>query len=229
MPTDDAAEVQLVPSDPWQGPLLEAKDIVAGYVPEVNILNGCNLSLQNGELVGVIGPNGAGKSTLLKALFGLIPIRGGSVVLRGEDISGKRAHALVSRGLGYVPQTNNVFPSLTVQENLEMGMYQRPREFHARFERHRNRLGIGLEHRGVGNGLAQDGVGGILRDPGKAGVGRRRQHHGRLRGKQRRRRCHRKARHGQGHGKRAGKSESVHGRSFWKVTAPLGGASSVDA
>ena len=130
----EPSEVELVPSDPWQGPLLEAKDIVAGYVPEVNILNGCNLSLQNGELVGVIGPNGAGKSTLLKALFGLIPIRGGSVVLRGEDISGKRAHALVSRGLGYVPQTNNVFPSLTVQENLEMGMYQRPREFHARFD-----------------------------------------------------------------------------------------------
>src|SRR5689334_975972 len=55
----EPSEVELVPSDPWQGPLLEAKDIVAGYVPEVNILNGCNLSLQNGELVGVIGPNGA--------------------------------------------------------------------------------------------------------------------------------------------------------------------------
>jgi len=130
----EPSEVELVPADPWQGPLLEAKGVVAGYVPEVNILNGCNLTLQAGELVGIIGPNGAGKSTLLKALFGLIPIRGGSVVLRGEDISGKRAHALVARGLGYVPQTNNVFPRLTVQENLEMGMYQRPREFHARFD-----------------------------------------------------------------------------------------------
>src|SRR5260221_13590106 len=101
-------EIELVPNDVWDGPLLEAKGIVAGYVPEVNILNGCNLTLARGELVGIIGPNGAGKSTLLKALFGLIPVRSGSVSLRGDDVTRKRAHALVAMGLGYVPQKNNV-------------------------------------------------------------------------------------------------------------------------
>jgi branched-chain amino acid transport system ATP-binding protein len=134
MAPDDLPEVELIPSEASENPLLQATGIVAGYVPEVNILNGCNLTLQRGELAGVIGPNGAGKSTLLKALFGLIPVREGSVVLRGEDITGKRAHALVAMGLGYVPQTNNVFPSLTVHENLEMGMYQRPSAFNDRFD-----------------------------------------------------------------------------------------------
>ena len=132
--TDAPQEIELVQADPWTGPLLEAESIVAGYLPEVNILNGCNLTLHRGELVGVIGPNGAGKSTLLKALFGLIPVRGGSVLLRGEDVTGRKAHALVAMGLGYVPQANNVFPRLTVQENLEMGMYQRPGEFDERFD-----------------------------------------------------------------------------------------------
>ncbi|MEY2431664.1 MAG: branched-chain amino acid transport system ATP-binding protein [Acidimicrobiaceae bacterium] len=134
MAPDDLPEVELIRTEPSEDPLLQATGIVAGYVPEVNILNGCNLTLQRGELAGVIGPNGAGKSTLLKALFGLIPVREGTVVLRGEDITGKRAHALVAMGLGYVPQTNNVFPSLTVHENLEMGMYQRPSAFDARFD-----------------------------------------------------------------------------------------------
>lgn len=119
--------------DTWDGPLLEASEVVAGYVPEVNILNGCNLELEKGELVGIIGPNGAGKSTLLKALFGLIPVRSGTVKLRGADITGMKAHSLVSLGVGYVPQVANVFPRLSVQENLEMGLYQRPRSFAERF------------------------------------------------------------------------------------------------
>ena len=119
----------------WQGGvLLEAEDIVAGYVPEVNILNGCNLRLHQGELVGIIGPNGAGKSTLLKALFGLIPVRSGSVRLRGEEITAAAAHVLVAKGVGYVPQNNNVFPSLTVEENLEMGLYLAPKRFKERME-----------------------------------------------------------------------------------------------
>ena len=79
-------------------------------MPEVNILNGCNLILYPGELVGIIGPNGAGKSTLLKALFGLIPVRSGKVVMADADITGLKTHDLVSRGVGYVPQNNNVFP-----------------------------------------------------------------------------------------------------------------------
>lgn len=114
--------------------LLRADEIVAGYVPEVNILNGTDLYVKKGELVGIIGPNGAGKSTLLKALFGLVHIRSGSVMLGDEDITNHKAHALVTRGVGYVPQTNNVFPSLTVEENLEMGCYQRPKRFRERFD-----------------------------------------------------------------------------------------------
>jgi branched-chain amino acid transport system ATP-binding protein len=116
------------------GVLLEAKEVVAGYIPEVDILNGCDLQLFPGELVGIIGPNGAGKSTLLKALFGLIPVRSGSVCLSGEDITGLPAHALVERGVGYVPQTHNVFSRLTVEENLEMGLFLKPRAFRERFE-----------------------------------------------------------------------------------------------
>jgi branched-chain amino acid transport system ATP-binding protein len=115
-------------------PLLDAREVVAGYVPEVNILSGTNLELFDGELVGIIGPNGAGKSTLIKALFGLIPVRDGKVTFRGEDITGLKAHQLVSKGIGYVPQNNNVFPRLTVAENLEMGLYTRPKAFDERFE-----------------------------------------------------------------------------------------------
>jgi branched-chain amino acid transport system ATP-binding protein len=114
--------------------LLDAREVVAGYVPEVNILNGTNLELHEGELVGIIGPNGAGKSTLVKALFGLIPVRSGTVTFRGKDITGLRAHQLVSQGIGYVPQNNNVFPRLTVAENLEMGLYLKPKKFDERFE-----------------------------------------------------------------------------------------------
>ncbi|WP_072688603.1 ABC transporter ATP-binding protein [Rhodococcus marinonascens] len=117
-----------------EGALLRADGLVAGYIPGVNILNECNFFLREGEIVGIIGPNGAGKSTLLKSLFGLIPARSGSVVLRGEDITSKPAHVLVQKGVGYVPQTQNVFPSLTIEENLEMGMYLRPKLFDERFE-----------------------------------------------------------------------------------------------
>jgi branched-chain amino acid transport system ATP-binding protein len=132
---DDTPELELVPANtPIPGaPLLAAHNLVAGYIAGVDILNGCELELHDGELIGIIGPNGAGKSTLLKAMFGLVPVRSGSVTLRGEDITEAKAHRLVSLGVGYVPQNNNVFPSLNVQENLEMGLYQRPREFSARF------------------------------------------------------------------------------------------------
>ena len=123
-----------VPPRPVDRPLLVAHQLIAGYVPGVDILNGCDLRLMDGELVGIIGPNGAGKSTLLKAMFGLVPVRSGTIELRGQDITQSQAHRLVALGVGYVPQNNNVFPSLTVQENLEMGVYQRPRDFGERFE-----------------------------------------------------------------------------------------------
>ena len=114
-------------------PVLLATELVAGYIPEVNILDGCNLVVNPGEFVGIIGPNGAGKSTMLKAVLGQCTVRSGNVLLNGSDITGKKAHELVSRGVGYVPQTKNVFPSLTVVENLEMGCYLRPKVFKQRF------------------------------------------------------------------------------------------------
>ena len=110
-----------------EGAILRADELVAGYIPEVNILNGCDLYCRDGEFVGIIGPNGAGKSTLLKAVFGLVRVRTGTVTLSGEDITDRKAHELVTKGVGFVPQTNNVFPSLTVEENLEMGLYRRRR------------------------------------------------------------------------------------------------------
>jgi branched-chain amino acid transport system ATP-binding protein len=111
-----------------QAPVLAADDIVAGYVPGVDVLRGCSVEVRPGEVVGVIGPNGAGKSTLVKAVFGLLRVRGGTVRLRGEDVTGRPAHELVRRGVGYVPQLQNVFPTLTVEENLRMGVYLRPKD-----------------------------------------------------------------------------------------------------
>ncbi|MCI0689963.1 MAG: ABC transporter ATP-binding protein [Sporichthyaceae bacterium] len=116
------------------GALLRVDELVAGYIPEVHILNSTDFYAHEGELVGIIGPNGAGKSTLVKTLFGLVEVRSGQITLRGEDITGLKAHQLVARGVGYVPQTNNVFPSLTIEENLQMGVYQSPKRFAERFE-----------------------------------------------------------------------------------------------
>jgi ABC-type branched-subunit amino acid transport system ATPase component len=112
--------------------VLRTTDLVAGYIPGVDILNGCSIHVDKGELVGIIGPNGAGKSTLLKAIFGQVNIRSGSIDLNGGDITGLKADKLVSRGVGMVPQNNNVFPSLTIEENLEMGSYQKPKMFKER-------------------------------------------------------------------------------------------------
>ena len=114
--------------------LLTATDITAGYLPGIDILNGIDLDVSEGELVGIIGPNGAGKSTLLKSLFGLVEIRSGAVRLAGDDITGLPAHVLVGRGIGYVPQRENVFPSLTIDENLRMGMYLRPKQWAERYD-----------------------------------------------------------------------------------------------
>ena len=114
--------------------VVHAEDLVAGYLPGINILNGCSLTAYEGELIGIIGPNGAGKSTLLKAVFGQVNIRSGRVLLKGEDITGLKANKLVEKGVAFVPQTNNVFPSLTIEENLEMGVFQTPKRFKERFE-----------------------------------------------------------------------------------------------
>ena len=88
--------------------VVELRDVHAGYLPGVNILNGANLTAAPGELIGIIGPNGAGKSTLLKAIFGQVNVRGGTISLQGDDITGLKADKLVRRGVGFIPQTNNV-------------------------------------------------------------------------------------------------------------------------
>ena len=115
-------------------PLLRVEDLVGGYVPEVDILRGVNLTLGQGELVGIIGPNGAGKSTLVKAIIGLLGVRSGKVWLGGSDITRMPTHELVGRGMGYVPQRANVFPSLSVEDNLRMGLYLNPGAWADRFE-----------------------------------------------------------------------------------------------
>ncbi len=114
--------------------VIEASDVVAGYLPGVNILNGCSLVAYPGEMIGIIGPNGAGKSTLLKAMFGLVKIHSGNVTLGGRDITNLRANKLVQMGVGFVPQNNNVFPSLSIEQNLRMGLYLRPRKLSQRLD-----------------------------------------------------------------------------------------------
>jgi branched-chain amino acid transport system ATP-binding protein len=115
-------------------PVVYAENLVAGYLPGINILNDCSLVANKGELIGIIGPNGAGKSTLLKSIFGQVNVRQGKVWLNGEDITNLKANKLVSKGVAFVPQTNNVFPSLTIEENLQMGVFQTPKRFEERFE-----------------------------------------------------------------------------------------------
>lgn len=104
--------------------VLRVDGLTAGYGP-VPIVREVSLQVQAGQIVAVLGPNGAGKSTLLKATFGYLKPRGGRVLLRGDDVTGLAPEELVSRGIGYVPQVGNVFPTLTVRENLEMGAYLR--------------------------------------------------------------------------------------------------------
>ncbi|MBW9094206.1 ABC transporter ATP-binding protein [Microbacterium jejuense] len=130
----DTAQAPAPAPTPAAQNVIEVRDVTAGYLPGVNILNGASLTAAKGELIGIIGPNGAGKSTMLKAIFGQVKIRGGSVVLNGEDITGLRANKLVAKGVGFVPQTNNVFPSLTIAENLQMGAYQRPKIYAERVD-----------------------------------------------------------------------------------------------
>jgi ABC-type branched-subunit amino acid transport system ATPase component len=101
--------------------VLEARNLVAGYSQEVDILNGVSLALGPREIVAVVGPNGAGKSTLIKVLVGLVAPRQGQVMVRGKNITGRRPSEIVRLGIGYVPQRENVFGSMTVAENLELG------------------------------------------------------------------------------------------------------------
>jgi neutral amino acid transport system ATP-binding protein len=101
--------------------MLRAQGVVAGYTTEVDILDGVELEVHEGEIVTIVGPNGAGKSTLMKTIFGLVQPRAGKIYLGSDDITGKAPHNITRKGVSYVAQLDNVFPSLTVRENLELG------------------------------------------------------------------------------------------------------------
>jgi len=113
--------------------LLSVQGVSAGY-EQMEILHDVSIEIRPGEIVTLIGPNGAGKSTLMKTVFGLLRPRRGSIRLNGDDITGLAPSLLVRRGLSYVPQVDNVFPSLTVDENLEMGAVVRTDDIRARLE-----------------------------------------------------------------------------------------------
>ena len=114
--------------------LLTAENLYGGYGGG-DILNGVSLHVDAGEIVVIVGPNGAGKSTAMKALFGLVNVRSGRVTFRDEDITRLSPDRIVGRGVCYVPQENNVFPSLSVLENLEMGAFIRKDDYSAQIER----------------------------------------------------------------------------------------------
>jgi ABC-type branched-subunit amino acid transport system ATPase component len=111
--------------------LLEVSGITVGY-GETEILHGVSVVIEQGEMVTIIGPNGSGKSTLLKAVLGLVTSKKGHITFQGEDISGMAPEAIVRKGLCYVPQSDNVFPALSVQENLEMGAFIRTDDYRPR-------------------------------------------------------------------------------------------------
>ena len=106
-------------TDP-EAPVLAMEGVVGGY-GRMTILNGCSFSVARGAITTIIGPNGAGKSTAFKAIFGLIAVRSGRIVLEGEDVTGASPAALIGRGVCYVPQGRNIFPELSVRDNLELG------------------------------------------------------------------------------------------------------------
>ena len=103
--------------------IIEVNGLAAGYVKGLNILQGIDLVIKENEIISIIGPNGAGKSTLLKAIMGLIPISGGRLYINGNELTNFKSHELIKKGIGYVPQVANVFPSLTIEENLEIGLW----------------------------------------------------------------------------------------------------------
>lgn len=103
---------------------LIGENMTGGY-GSVDILHSCTVGVERGEIAVVVGPNGAGKSTAMKAMFGMLALRGGRVIIKGEDITALKPQERVLRGMGFVPQTQNVFPSMTVEENLEMGAFIR--------------------------------------------------------------------------------------------------------
>ena len=107
---------------------LIGENMTGGY-GAANILNSCNISVEKGEIAVIVGPNGAGKSTAMKAIFGMLSLREGRVLFNDEDITALNPQDRVRKGMGFVPQTHNVFPTMTVEENLEMGAFIREDDF----------------------------------------------------------------------------------------------------
>ena len=106
-------------------PLLQIEGIVSGYTKELDILSGVSLKVEKGQMVSIIGPNGAGKSTVLKTIFGILKVRRGRIVFEDEDITNIPADQILQKGISIVPQGRNIFPLMTVRENLELGAYIR--------------------------------------------------------------------------------------------------------
>jgi ABC-type branched-subunit amino acid transport system ATPase component len=113
--------------------ILEVKDVTAGY-SAIDILHEVSIQVKQGDIVSIIGPNGAGKSTLLKAIFGILKPRHGKITLKEDDITGLKPDKVARKGISYVPQVDNVFPSMTIQENLDMGAFIRSDDFSQRIE-----------------------------------------------------------------------------------------------
>lgn len=113
--------------------ILKAENITAGYT-ELDILQDVHLKVEPNQIVSIIGPNGAGKSTLLKSIFGILKPRGGHIFLKSEEITGLKPNKVARKGISYVPQVSNVFPSLTIQENMEMGAFIRTDDFSKRID-----------------------------------------------------------------------------------------------
>jgi branched-chain amino acid transport system ATP-binding protein len=115
-------------------PFLIGQSMTGGYGRGANILNGCTIAVEKGQIAVIVGPNGAGKSTAMKAVFGMLTLREGSVTIRGEDITALSPQDRVAKGMAFVPQTSNIFTSMTVEENLEMGAYLRRDDIRATME-----------------------------------------------------------------------------------------------
>ena len=116
------------------GPFLIGEAMAGGYGKGANILNGCTIAAEKGQIAVIVGPNGAGKSTAMKAVFGMLSLKSGAVRLNGEDITALTPQARVAKGMAFVPQTNNIFTSMTVEENLEMGAFLRRDDIRATME-----------------------------------------------------------------------------------------------
>jgi branched-chain amino acid transport system ATP-binding protein len=119
---------------PAGDPFLIGENMTGGYGRGPDILHNCTIAVEKGEIAVIVGPNGAGKSTAMKALFGMLNLREGSVRLDGQDITQLNPQDRVKAGMGFVPQVNNIFPSMTVEENLEMGAFIRNDDFRQTME-----------------------------------------------------------------------------------------------